>query len=333
MRPIARFLLGLVAVLVSLWAVAALWIDGPASRPIAAGLCGLYAGGVLALLVRIRPFRRGALATIVAFAGVLVWWLSIPASNQRDWLPDVANPPTATIEGNILTVHNVRNFAYRSSDTDFEPRWETRRYDLSKLRGLDLAISFWGPTQYGHTIMVWEFDDAPPLAVSIETRKEKGEEYSAVLGFFRQFELYYVVADERDVLGVRTNHRNEQIRLYRLATSPAAARALLEGYVEEFNALAAHPAWYNALTGNCTTVIFKNVKHVFGISKLTDWRILANGHLDELAYEEKVVNTSMPLAELRQRSDITARAREAGAAPDFSQRIRVGLPARPAPLP
>lgn len=329
MRLFARFLIGLVAVLFGLWAVAALWIDGPASRTLAALLSGLYAGGVIALLFRIKPFRRGALLAIAASGVVLVWWLAIPASNQRDWLPDVANPPTATIDGNMLTIHNVRNFAYRSSDADFEPHWETRRYDLSKVRGLDLAISFWGPTQYGHTIMVWEFDDAPPLAISIETRKEKGEQYSALLGFFRQFELYYVVADERDVLGVRTNHRGEQIRLYRLSTSPAAAREFLEGYVAEFNHLAQHPAWYNALTTNCTTVIFKNIKHVFGISKLTDWRILANGHLDELAYEEKVVNTSMPLAELRRRSDITERARAAGAAADFSQRIRAGLPAWP----
>ncbi|GAA5175370.1 DUF4105 domain-containing protein [Niveibacterium umoris] len=331
MRLFARSLLGLLALLVNLWAVAALWIDGPASRALAALVSGLYAGAIIALLFRVKPFRRGALAAIACFGVVLLWWLALPASNQRDWLLDVAHPPTARIEGDILTIHNVRNFAYRGSDTDFEPRWETRRYDLSKVRGLDLAISFWGPTQYGHTIMSWEFEDAPPLAISIETRKEKGEQYSALLGFFRQFELYYVVADERDVLGVRTNHRGEQIRLYRLSTSPAAARELLEGYVAEFNALAKHPGWYNAVTTNCTTVIFKNVKHVFGISKLTDWRILANGHLDELAYEEKVVNTTMPLDELRRRSDITERAKAAGDARDFSQRIRVGLPDWPRP--
>lgn len=330
MRVLLRSLLGFAALLLSLWALAAIWVDGPASREMAGALCAAYAAGLAVLVWKIKPFRRAALLGIGAWALVAGWWLSIPASNQRDWLPDVSQTPSATIEGDTLIIRNVRNFEYRSSDTDFVPHWETRRYDLTKLEGLDLAISFWGPTQYGHTILSWQFKDQAPLAISIETRKEKGEEYSAILGFFRQFELYYVVADERDVLGVRTNHRQEQIRLYRLSTSPASARRLLEGYVEAFNALAQQPGWYNALTTNCTTAIFKNVKHVFGISHLFDWRIIANGHLDELAYEERVVNTSMPLSELRTRSDITQRAKQAGGAADFSRLIRAELPPRPA---
>ena len=110
------------------------------------------------------------------------------------------NPPTAEIQGNQLTVRNVRNFDYRT-ETDFTPRWETRTYDLSKLRGLDLYVIYWGSPSIAHTILSWEFDDGQHLAVSIETRKETGESYSAVRGFFRQYELYYVLADERDVVG------------------------------------------------------------------------------------------------------------------------------------
>ncbi|MCX9156265.1 DUF4105 domain-containing protein [Niveibacterium sp. 24ML] len=330
MRVFLRVLLGFAAFLLSLWALAAIWVDGPASRALAGSLCGAYLAGLALIMWKIKPFRRAALLGIAAWGLVAIWWLTIPASNDRAWLTDVSQLPTATIEGDTLVIKNLRNFEYRSSDADFVPHWETRRYDLSKLEGLDLAISFWGPTQYGHTILSWQFKDQAPLAISIETRKEKGEEYSAVLGFFRQFELYYVVADERDVLGVRTNYRKEQIRLYRLNTSPESARKLLEGYVESFNALARKPDWYNALTTNCTTAIFKNVKHVFGISRLFDWRIIANGHLDEMAYEERVVNTTMPLAELRTRSDITQRAKQAGSAADFSTRIRAELPPRPA---
>ena len=114
-----------------------------------------------------------------------------------------------------VTIQNVRNFKYRS-ETDYDQRWETRTYNLDQIRGVDLFLSFWGPTQIAHTIVSWEFDDGQHLAISIETRKAKGESYSALRGFFRQYELYYVVADERDLVGLRTNYRGEQVYLYRI---------------------------------------------------------------------------------------------------------------------
>jgi Domain of unknown function (DUF4105) len=113
----------------------------------------------------------------VPFAAVLAWWLTLAPSNDRDWQPDVARLPTATIDGSLLTVHNVRDFSYRGEQT-FTESWETRTYDLDTLVGFDMFIAFWGPTLYGHTIASWEFSDGRYLAVSIETRKEKGEEYS-----------------------------------------------------------------------------------------------------------------------------------------------------------
>jgi len=195
--------------------------------------------------------------------------------------------------------------------------------------GVDLFLSFWGPTLIAHTIASWEFSDGRHLAISIETRKEVGESYSALRGFFRQYEIYYVVADERDVVRLRTNFRGEQVYLYRIQVGPDGARALLLDYLKEVNSLAEQPKWYNALTHNCTTTIRYHAQNV-AAGRPFDWRLLANGYLDELGYERGQIDTSLPFAELKKRSDITERARAAGDAPDFSERIRVNLPgARP----
>ncbi len=309
------------------WGAAALWFDGPTARWAAGTLAVLY--GVLYITLQVFVWRspRWRLTGILPFALVLGWWLSIPASNDRDWYPDVARLPRAEIEGNKVTVHNVRNFEYRT-ETDYTERWETRTLDLELLTGVDFLIAFWGPTLYGHTIMSWQFSDGQHLAVSIETRKEKGEDYSAVLGFFRHFELYYVVADERDVIGLRTNHRGEQVYLYRIKTVPENPRALLLEYMQQVNRLAERARWYNAFTQNCTTSIFHNLK-VIAPERQWDWRLLANGYLPELGYERGRINTRLPLEELKKRSLISERAREAGSSLEFSRLIRVGLPERP----
>lgn len=326
-RLLLRLVASLALAIAILWASAALWVDGPESRVLAGALAGglLLIAALMALVV--RPWWRAMVAVLAPFAIALAWWLSLAPSNQRHWRPDVARLPTATIDGSLLTINNVRNFTYRS-DQDFSERWETRNYDLDTLVGVDLLISFWGPTLYGHTITSWEFADGRHLAVSIETRKEKGEEYSALRGFFRQYELYYVVADERDVVGLRTNQLGEAVQLYRIRAAADKGRALLLDYVKEINAIAEQPRWYNALTHNCTTTIWQHTRAV-GSGPTFDWRLLANGYLVDLAFERDSVNTSIGLDELKRRSNITARARSAGNLEGFSKAIRDGLPQRP----
>jgi hypothetical protein len=260
----------------------------------------------------------------VLFFAVQFWWSGIEPSNDRSWLPDVARAPVARFDGDLVTLENVRNFHYRSED-DFDEIWETRSYDLSKLRGVDLFLSYWDSPMIAHTIASWEFEDGQHLAISIETRKEVGESYSAVLGFFRQYELYYVAADERDVIGVRTNHRDEQVFLYRLRTPVPVARALLVDYLRVISQLAIQPRWYNALRYNCTTTIRRHAQHVAPRNPFS-WKILVNGFIDELGYERGTIDTSLPFEELRRISDITERARAAADDPDFSRLIREGLP-------
>lgn len=276
------------------------------------------------LMVLLRPLRRAALLVLLLLLMVSVWWLHIPPRNDRDWQPDVERLPSATITGHTITVRNIRNFEY-FTETEYREHWETRTYDLDRLQRVDLFLCFWGPALIAHSIVSWGFSDGSHLAVSIETRKEKGESYSAVRGFFRQYELYYVVADERDVVRLRTNYRGETVYLYRIKMPPERARELLIEYLKEINLLAERPRWYNALTHNCTTMIRYHVKEIAPKDPWS-WKILVNGFLDELAYERGRVDTSLPFAELRKRSDITGKAGNAGQSPDFSRQIRQGLP-------
>jgi len=310
-----------------LWAPAALWFDGPASRVLAGGLAAAWIALVILVLVRVKPLWRGGLVVVALFTLLLVWWFSIPPSNSRDWQPDVARPAHVEIQGSQVTIQNVRDFEYPPGAPPVE-RWETRHYDLDRLVGVDMFLSYWGPTLICHTITSWEFSDGQHLAISIETRKEVGEEYSAIRGFFRQFEVYYVVADERDVIGVRAGERGETEYLYRLNVPVDGARALLLDYLREVDVLDREPRWYNALTHNCTTTIRWHAREV-GADRPFDWRLVVNGFIDEMAYERGQTDTSLPFAELRARSNVTDRARAALGDEDFPARIREGLPPRP----
>jgi hypothetical protein len=324
MRALGRAVGGLALLATTAWGGAALWIDGPGSRPLAGALAAGFAIATAGLAWRLRPAWRGFGAAALLFALLLAWWLSIEPRNDRDWLPDVARLPTAAIDGDRVTISNVRNFHYRS-ETDYDEVWEERSYDLSDLTGVDMFLVYWGSPWIAHTIASWSFEDGRQLAVSIETRKERGESYSALLGFFRQYEIYYVVADERDVVGLRAAHRGEQVYLYHLDTPAPTARATLLEYLRELNRLAERPRWYNAFSHNCTTAIRKHAQQVAPKNPF-DWRILVNGKLDALGYERGRIATGLPFEELRRRSDVTRAAAAAIDAPDFSARIREGLP-------
>lgn len=220
-------------------------------------------------------------------------------------------------------VHDVRNFVWRS-DSDFEPNWETRSYDLSKLKGLDLIMSYWSGEAIAHTIVSFGFSDGQQLAFSIEIRKEKTESYSALAGFFRAYELSFIAADERDVVGVRTNVRGEDVRIYRLRVSPSQTRALLLEYIAEANDLARAPRFYNSLTTNCTTQIFRMVRAIQPGLPL-DYRILLAGYVPQFIYDRGAMAAGFPFDVLRDQSHIRGKAQSTD--PDFSRMIRQGVPA------
>jgi hypothetical protein len=321
-RRVAGVLIRGVLALATLWAVAALYFDVRISW-LRLPLAALYGLGMLVVWVRVhRPCN--ILMAGTGFVLVLAWWFSLEPSNDRDWLPDVAVLPYADITGNQVTIHNIRNCDYRT-ETDFDVHHYDKTFNLDQLRTVDLYLVTWGSPNIAHTMVSFGFTNGDYVCFSIETRKTKGQVYSAVKGFFRQYELTYIIADERDVVRVRTNYRqDEQACLYRLQVTPQAGQKLFLDYLRRANELHDRAEWYNALTDNCTTAI--RAQRSAADRAPWDWRMLANGHLDEMLYERGVIITNLPFAELKQRSNINARAKAADQAVDFSQAIRQGLP-------
>lgn len=303
----------------ALWAFGALYYD---ANRLAACLLGL---ALLVALIAIPRQERKLAATLAAFLAVLIWWRTLQPSQSRNWQPDVSQTGWAEVRGDEIVFHNVRNCEYRT-ETDYTPRWETRTVRLSQLLGVDLAVNYWGSPYMAHPIASFQFADAPPLCFSIETRKELGESYSAIGGIYRQFELFYVVADERDVIRVRTNFRQgEDVYLYRTTLSAQGARERLLEYVAALNALHERPRWYNALTTNCTTTI--RSQRYEGKRMPWDWRILVNGKGDQMMFGRGFLLTGgLPFEEFKRRSHINAAAKASNNAPDFSTRIRQGCP-------
>ena len=258
-----------------------------------------------------------------AFALVLAWWLLLPPSNDRDWQPDVAILPSATISGNAITLHHVRNCEYRT-ESDYTVRHYDRTFDLASLRTMDLFLVDWGLPHMAHTMLSFGFGGDRYVCFSIETRKKRGEDYSSLRGFFKQYELTTVVADERDVVRLRTNYRKgENVYLYRLNASPELVRQVFLDYLRGVNELKERPRWYNALTANCTTDVWRHIAPYYPKAAF-DWRLLASGHVDEMAYELGATDQTLPFPELRRRSLINERGKAANA--DYSTRIRQGLP-------
>ena len=311
------------------WAtVAILYSNLPATfRPWAAGFFAV--GSLLALVGRFSTLRT-RFGFLIAWFLVLGYWLLMPPSNNRDWQPDLAVLSWAEIAGDKVTVHNIRNCDYRT-ETDFTVHYYDKTFDLKKLRNVDFYLVYWGSPKIAHTMMSFDFEGNGNVSVYIETRKEKGEDYSTVKGFFRQYEIIYVVADERDLVRLRTNYREngkgEDVYLYRLQATPDFARKVFLSYLDTVNRLREHPQWYNALTDNCTTSIRQHTMPYNPNARL-DWRLIVNGYIDEMLYERKNIDTSLPFAELKKRSYINPKAKAADKDPAFSQWIRVGLPGK-----
>ena len=312
--------------LVTAWASLALWYRVPFPETIRGLAAGVFAiGGLAAIVALFTRWRRSALIVfLAAFAAMLAWWSTIHPQAHGDWAPDVARQTTGKVERNTLTLTDVRDFEWRSN-TDFTERWTTRTYDLTKLKTIDLFMTYWSGPKIAHPILSFGFEGGEFIAWSIEVRALRGGEFSPIADFFRNSPLVIVAADERDVVRLRTNVRDEQVQLYRLRASPEVARSVLLEYVTDSNALAETPRFYNSIFTNCTTAIVKIVR-VAGVSVPFDWRLIVNGFLPEFLYERGALDTRTPLAVLRARGDVVERAKAAGDLPDFSRLIRIGVP-------
>ena len=325
-RRIGFVLLAISMLLIGTWCSIAVWYQcecGETLRSLSAALTAAVTLVVVACLATRRRWMAVAIYS-ACFGLFLAWWATISPRHDRNWAPDVARSVTAKVDGDRVVVSNVRNFAWRG-EADFDERWEQRTYNQSQVANVDLIMSYWMGEAIAHTIFSFGFNDGARIAFSIETRRESHESFSSIAGLFKQYELVIIAADERDVVGLRSNVRGEDVRVYRLRMSPGDAQRLLLEYLEEANDLARAPRFYNTLTSNCTTLVFQMVQAIHpGLS--FDARVIFAGYLPNYAYALGATDTSIPFEQLRQLSRIHDKAARADADPDFSAKIREGLP-------
>ena len=313
-----------VALLLTSWSSAALYLDLPAER-LRAPASLLYLALVIAAMFFFRRRYRGLMVAVAGFIIVTLWWFSLTPSSDRNWRSDDIATAYADIAANQITIHNVRNCDYRS-ETNYTCSWETRSYNLSKLRGIDIFITWWGSPWIAHPIASYDFGAQGHVAISIETRHAVGEEYSSVRGFFRQYMLIYTVSDERDVIRLRTNYRkDEEVYLFHTTVDPEMARHIFTEYLQRTNSLHRHPEWYNALTNNCTTNIAVSAAEAQQKRVPFDWRVLLNGKMDEMMYEHGTLSTGgLLFAALKEQAHVNTAAKAAGDSSGFSKLIRQG---------
>jgi hypothetical protein len=332
-RLVLSLLISVVMVALTAWGALAIFysnLTGEGLRTMLAALFALFGVAILVWYLLSAKRFRPCFAFLAVFLLLVAWWSTIPASQDRDWAPEYAKLVYATINGDLVTIHNIRNFDYRT-ETDFTPRYYTKTFDLRQLDSVDVIASYWMGDAIAHIFLSFGFSGKDFIAISIETRRQRHQSYSTVAGFFKQYELFYVVADERDLIRLRTNYRKdppEDVYLYRTRAPADNARRLFLDYIREINSLAKKPEFYNALTTNCTTSILTHTRVNQGNLPLS-WKVLLSGYVPQYLYERAAIDTSLPFEELKRRSHINAAAHEADNAPDFSQRIRAGLPMPP----
>lgn len=273
-------------------------------------------------------FYQKLFVYVIGIAGVLIWWQTIEPKQNRAWAEDVSRQVQVEQHGNIVTLHNVRNFDWRT-ETDFSPRWETRQYDLRQLASLDVITSYWMGPEIAHVLLSFGFDNGEYLTFSIETRREKTESFSTIGGFFRKYELSLIAADERDIIYTRTNVRGEQVYLYRMDLAQKNIRSLFESYLDEAEQLKQKPRFYNTLTSNCTTVVF-DMARLIDPGLPIDYRIILSGYLPEYIHEHHGFDPRIPLATLKARAHINPYAAHYAKSIDhsskaYSKAIRQGI--------
>ena len=320
--------LALTVFFAGIWGAAALWfrMPGPdALRYIVLAFLVFVSGGAFFALFKTRHLRP-FLVFAALFAVLLAWWSTLTPPTDTDFAPDVARQVTGKIEGDQITLSNIRDFEWTGPQEAGE-NWLTDTYDLSQMTGVDMLLSYWGDPKMAHFILSFGFADGRQLAWSVEVKRSRTGGFSPIADLFRANPLVIVAATERDVVGVRTNHRGEDVLMLRLAASPAEARLLFEQYVTDANELAAEPAWYNSLATNCTTVVFRMIQAAGGEFDL-DWRILVNGYLPEYIYDRGSVVNDISVEELRELGRISAKGQAAGLADSaaYSAAIRAGVP-------
>jgi len=321
------FICAVVVILMTAWGALAVFYSNLPGESLRAAVAAVFVLVTCAGFIFLKSRWRALAGFLVLFAVLVCWWLTIPASNDRKWQRDVAVLPYATVKGEQVTIHNIRNLNYRT-ETDFDVRYYDKTFDLNRLDSVDLIAVYWMGDAIAHVMVSFGFQGRDFVTFSIETRKELGEEYSTLKGFFKQYELIFIAGDERDLIRVRTDYRKppEDVYLFRTRMPPENARKFFMEYVRQINSMKEHPEWYNTLTTNCTTDVVRLIR-AYGGQARYNWKVLLSGYAPQYAYDLGALDTRIPFEELRKLSYINPKARAVGDDPGFSMKIREGLPA------
>jgi len=321
------FICAVVVILMTAWGALAIFYSNLPGESLRAAVAAVFVLVTCAGFIFLKSRWRALAGFLVLFAVLVGWWLTIPASNDRKWQRDVAVLPYATVQGGQVTIHNIRNLNYRT-ETDFDVRYYDKTFDLGRLDSVDLIAVYWMGDAIAHVMVSFGFQGRDFVTFSIETRKELGEEYSTLKGFFKQYELIFIAGDERDLIRVRTDYRKppEDVYLFRTRMPPENARKFFMEYVRQINSMKEHPEWYNTLTTNCTTDVVRLIR-AYGGQARYNWKVLLSGYAPQYAYDLGALDTRIPFEELRKLSYINPKARAVGDDPGFSMKIREGLPA------
>jgi hypothetical protein len=298
------------------------WARPPAIRRVIAALC--IAAPLAAWLI--LSLNAAAIAAAVIFAAAQAWFISRRARDVGEWESEYARMPRVTFAGSKAHVKHVRNFRYPTVETPI-PAYYDATYDIDTLTGVDLVCSYWMGKAIAHVLVSFAFADGRHLAISIETRRRRGQVYSVIAGFFHHYQLMFVIADERDLIGVRTDPRGEEAYIYPLRTTVSERKRLFRGYLAKAEALAEQPEFYDTVFNNCTTASVRLIDAGLprGQRLGRDWRLLFSGYADEFAYEIGRLKTRLPFAELKKRS-LIVRAPGSTIGDDYSTEIRENLP-------
>lgn len=258
-----------------------------------------------------------------AFIISLIYFFSLTPQQERQWSPDVAKTLHVERHENVVTLHNVRHFKWRS-ETDYDIRWETRTINLNDLQSVNLITSYWMGEQIAHTLVSFDIKNAPPLTFSIEIRKQANQSFSALGGFFRQFELSLIAADEKDILYTRSNIRHEEVYFFPIRLPQTEVKALFEEYLLTAQQLEQQPQWYNTLTSNCTTLVFDMVQRISKQDLPLDYRLLLSGYLPNYVYDLKGLDQNLSIAQWYQHAHINPKVSQKNnlSSQQYSQQIR-----------
>ncbi len=278
-----------------LWMAGAIYFDVCRGRRLARPVAIAWVVLVVAAFVLWQPIWQPYVCLLTILALFLVWWLRLKPSHDREWEPVVAQLPRILLDGDRVTIENVRNFDYRSL-LDFTPRYDTRTYHLSNLRGVDIIFFNWGIPLMSHPVLVFDFGPDSRICISIEVRFRRGQGFSLTRSLYRQQELIFVVADERDIILRRTKYgRPQEAHLYRMNVPLEEMRVAFLDYARAINDLHDRPRWYHGLTANCTTTFYRLPNSRCRL----DWRVIANGRLDRALYKDGRLDRTLPFAQLR----------------------------------